>query len=106
MREGLMAEPKRLRMGIDSPSPSMHEEESRVAILQATIEHYLPQFATAVRKSAAEDIGGKAGHVILHQDAFASGYDDDEYTLLGMAVKYAGLKGVTLNIIGKNHETF
>ena len=101
-----MAEPKRLRMGIDSPSPSMHEEESRVAILQATIEHYLPAFATSVRKAAAGEIGGQAGHVILHQDAFAAGYDDDEYTLLGMAVKYAGLQGVTLNIIGTNHETF
>ena len=100
-----MPEPKRLRMGPESPSPSMHEEESRVATLQATVEHYLPQFATAVRKAAGES-GGEAGQIVLHQDAFAAGYDEDEYTLLGMAVKYAGLKGVTLRIIGKNHETF
>ena len=90
-----MAEPKRLRMGTESPSPSMHEEESRVAILQATIEHYLREFAAAVRKAADED-DGEAGEIVLHQDAFAAGYDDDEYTLLGMAIKYAGLKGVKL----------
>jgi hypothetical protein len=44
--------------------------------------------------------------MILHQDAFAAGYDDDEYTLLGMAVKYAGLQGVSVTVIGKNHDTF
>ncbi len=80
----------------------MHEAESRVATLQATIEHYLPEFAAATAKAANDP---DTGHLILHQDAFAAGYDDDEYTLLGMAVKYAGLKGITLNIIGKNEET-
>jgi hypothetical protein len=42
----------------------------------------------------------------MHQDAFAAGYDEDEYMLLGMAVKYAGLHGVEVTFIGKNHETF
>jgi hypothetical protein len=83
----------------------MHEEDSRVATLQATIEHYLPEFAAAVAKFAKES-GDDAGQLVVHQDAFAAGYHDDEYTLLGMAVKYAGLRGVTLNIIGKNHGTF
>jgi hypothetical protein len=100
-----MAEPKRLRMGTEGPSPSIHEEESRVATLQATIEHYLPEFAAAVRKAVDEGEGNEA-RLVLHQDAFAAGYGDDEYMLLGMAVKYAGLKGVVLNIIGRNHETF
>jgi len=44
--------------------------------------------------------------MVLHQDAFAAGLDDDEYTLLGMAVKYAGLYGVAISVIGTNHETF
>jgi hypothetical protein len=44
--------------------------------------------------------------LILHQDAFAAGYDDDEYLLLGMAIKYAGLHGVQVQLIGTNHETF
>ena len=39
--------------------------------------------------------------MVLHQDAFAVGLDDDEYTLLGMAVKYAGLYGVAISVIGK-----
>ena len=44
--------------------------------------------------------------MLLHQDAFAAGYHDDEYTLLGMAIKYAGLYGVMVTVGGKNHETF
>ena len=100
-----MAEPKELRMGINQPSPSMHEDETRVAVLQATVQHYLPEFDAAIKKATAE-AGADNPVIVLHQDAFAAGYDDDEYTLLGMAVKYAGLKGVTVKVIGKNHETF
>ncbi|MFO0843418.1 MAG: hypothetical protein U0797_13635 [Gemmataceae bacterium] len=44
--------------------------------------------------------------MLLHQDAFAAGYHMDEYTLLGVAVKYAGLYGVRISIGGTNHETF
>ena len=83
----------------------MHEEETRVAILQATVQYYLPDFEAAI-KQATEEVGGGDAVLVMHQDAFAAGYDDDEYTLLGMAVKYAGLKGVTVNVIGKNHATF
>ncbi len=97
-----MAEPMKLRMGTDSPSPSIHEEETRVAVLQVTVQHYIPDFANAIKKASA----GDDAVLILYQDAFAAGYDDDEYTLLGMAVKYAGLKGVTLSIAGKNQAAF
>ena len=31
--------------------------------------------------------------VMLHQDSFAADYQEDEYMLLGMAIKYAGLRG-------------
>ena len=44
--------------------------------------------------------------MLLHQDAFAAGYQDDEYTLLGMAVKFAGLHGVSVTVFGTNHESF
>ena len=97
-----MAEPKRLRMGADSAYPTMHEQESRVAVLQATVEHYLPDFDTAIKKVKA---AGDDGVLVLHQDAFAATYDDDEYMLLGMAIKYAGLYGVTVSIGGKDEET-
>ena len=97
-----MPEPKQLRVGVACSFPTMHEQESRVAILQATVQHYLPEFAAKIKKiKAAKD----DTVLILHQDAFAVGYDDDEYMLLGMAIKYAGLYGVTVNIIGKDEET-
>ena len=93
-------------MGVDCKSPDLREEEARVAVLEATVEHYLPEFAKAVAKMQPKSVGAEGDIVFLHQDAFASGYHDDEYTLLGMAVKYAGLRGVCLQFIGKNHETF
>jgi hypothetical protein len=60
----------------------------------------LPEIVKAIAEAAAEKNGGT---VILHQDAFAAAYDDDEYTLLGMAIKYAGLEGVTITVIGTGH---
>jgi hypothetical protein len=38
-------------------------------------------------------------------EAFAADYRDDEYKLLGMAVKFAGLHGKEIRIVGKNRET-
>jgi hypothetical protein len=93
-----------LKMGADLKSPSLHEEETRVATLMATVEHYIPEFVRGVEELAAEN--DESSLMILHQDAFAANYDLDEYTLLGMAVKYAGCKGIELHIMGKNHQTF
>ena len=102
-----MVEPKRLTMGVNCKSPNMQEEETRVAVLQATVEHYLPAFAKAIADFQPKSGDNDGGILYLHQDAFASGYDDDdEYTLLGMAVKYAGLHGIDVNFTGKNHDTF
>jgi predicted amidohydrolase YtcJ len=39
------------------------------------------------------------------QDSFAADYQDDEYTLLGKAIKFAGLHGKELRIIGTKRET-
>jgi hypothetical protein len=100
-----MAPAKHLTMGVDSRSPTKEEEAERIAVLRATIEKYLPEFVVGIRKAVAENEGNDA-IIVLHQDAFAAGYDDDEYLLLGMAVKYAGLHGLAVNIIGANHGTF
>jgi hypothetical protein len=100
-----MATAKRLTKGIDSPSPSPAEERERIAVLHATVEEYLPEFAKTVARFAAE-AEDERSEIVMHQDAFAAGYDDDEYALLGMAVKYAGLHGVAVRFIGKNHATF
>jgi hypothetical protein len=58
------------------------ERMQRESSLIATIRRKLPDFA----KACAVD----AELVLLHQDAFAADYQEDEYTLLGMAIKYAG----------------
>ena len=57
----------------------------------------LPDFA----KMCADD----TEQVLLHQDAFAADYQEDEYMLLGMAIKYTGLRGKEVRVIGKNRTT-
>jgi len=42
---------------------------------------------------------------MVHQDWFAADYQDDEYALLGMAIKYTGLRGKEVRVIGKNRSS-
>jgi hypothetical protein len=68
------------------------------ANLIAAIEKMLPDFARACR---APD----TPVVIMHQDAFAADYQEEEYRLIGMAVKFAGICGKEVRIIGTNRKT-
>jgi hypothetical protein len=78
----------------DMPVEDLMERE---AALTAEIESLLPDFANSCRDQAAV--------VIIHQDGFAADYQDDEYALLGKAIKLAGLHGKEVHIIGKNRDT-
>lgn len=73
------------------------ERMQRESSLIATIRRMLPDFA----KMCADD----TEQVLLHQDAFAADYREDEYMLLGMAIKYAGLRGKEVRVIGKNRSS-
>lgn len=66
--------------------------------LRVEVEKQLPDFVKMLR-------GSGAPVVILHQDAFAADYQDAEFRLLGMAIKYAGIFGKTVQIHGRNRET-
>jgi hypothetical protein len=66
--------------------------------LIAAIEQMLPDFARACR---AHD----TPVVIMHQDAFAADYQGEEYRLIGMAIKFAGICGKEIRIHGRNRET-
>jgi hypothetical protein len=79
------------------PNISDEELRERKAALSAEIRRLLPDFVESCRNK--EDV------VIIHQDSFAADYQQDEYTLLGMAIKFAGLHGKELRIIGTNRET-
>ena len=76
------------------PEEELMEKE---AALAAEVERLLPDFVKSCRD--------KADVVIIHQDAFAADYQDQEYELLGKAIKFAGLHGKEVRIIGKNRET-
>lgn len=73
----------------------IHEKQ-----LTKKIENVLPDFVNAVKLAAK---GESKKQIIIHQDAFSADYD--EYELLGMAIKYAGLYGVSITIQGLNRET-
>ena len=66
--------------------------------LIAAIEEILPDFVRACRNPDAPVI-------IMHQDAFAADYQDDECKLLGRAIKFAGICGKEVHIIGTNRHT-
>jgi hypothetical protein len=91
--------------GVEQNSPNAAEKKRRIDTVLATVEHYLPEFAKGVKEAAKK--ATKSGQedqpmMVLHQDAFAAGYHKDEYILLGLAIKYAGLHNVAVTIIGKN----
>lgn len=87
----------RLIPGPKQPVTSAAEHDSRRRLMLRLVPQYLPDFARSL--DAPLDV------ITIHQDAFASGFHADEYTLLGMCIKFAGETGRTVMIIGKNGET-
>jgi hypothetical protein len=73
------------------------ERMQRESSLIATVRTKPPDFA----KACADD----AELVLVHQDAFAADYQEHEYVLLGMAIKYAGLRGKEVRVIGQTRNT-
>jgi hypothetical protein len=63
-------------MGYSHSKMTNDERKQRESSLIATIRKNLPDFA----KASADD----TELVLLHQDAFAADYQEDEYALLGM----------------------
>ncbi len=61
---------------------------------KAAFERDLPDYARMCQ--------GDEPMIVFHQDAFAADYQHNEFALLGMAIKYAGLMGKEVRIIGKN----
>ena len=79
------------------PTISDEELRQRKAALLIEIRRLLPDFV--------KSCGNDDDVIILHQDSFAADYQQDEYALLGMAIKFAGLHGKEVRIIGTNRET-
>lgn len=80
------------------PQFNVTDDLNGEAKLRETVERELPEFAKMIKEA-------KVDYVILHQDAFASGYDVKEYILFGMVLKYAGLHKQQVRIIGTPGET-
>ncbi len=74
-----------------------NEIMQRQSELVSRVQSSLPDFV----KACAADVDT----VLLHQDAFAATYQEDEYSILGMAIKYAGLCGKEVRVIGSTGQT-
>lgn len=70
----------------------MSKEHDKQKVIE-TIERQLPDFVKAVKFGSGDEM------LIFHQDAFAADYQEEEFRLLGMAVKYAGLHGREITIV-------
>jgi hypothetical protein len=88
---------RELRSDYPQTMMNSHERMQRESNLVAIIGEKLPEFAKACADNTEL--------VLIHQDAFAADYQEDEYALLGMAIKYAGLRGKEVRVIGKNRST-
>jgi hypothetical protein len=72
-----------------------------IAILgdhNGTHRQYLPTYSASNLLPIPQRCGDE-------DHTFAADYQEDEYTLLGMAIKYAGLRGKEVRVIGKNRQT-
>jgi hypothetical protein len=70
----------------------MSKEQGKQKMIEE-IEKQLPDFVKAVKFGAGDEM------LMFHQDAFAADYQEEEFRLLGMAVKYAGLHGREITIV-------
>lgn len=73
-------------------------DKNKEAQIRSLVEKNLPDWAKACQS-------GEADGLLLHQDAFAADYQEDELYLLGAAIKYAGLYNREVRIHGTNRET-
>ncbi len=73
-------------------------KEQRKLHIKNLVEKNLPNFIELNKESA--------DNILLHQDAFAADYQEEELLLLGAAIKYIGMtSGKEVTIIGKDQET-
>lgn len=88
----------RLVKGPDQPKTTAKGEKLRREQLHRLLPKYLPDIVKVIRTDNIDVL-------TIHQDAFASSFHADEYTLLGMSVKYAGEFGMAVSFSGTNGET-
>lgn len=77
------------------------ELEKKEAEIIDVIQQLAPGFRDMINEAK---LSGKPS-ILIHQDAFATDYQSEELNLLGSAIKYAGMSGINVQIIGVNRET-
>jgi len=70
-----------------------HEKFQRELDLRYEVQRRLPEFAAACESDTEV--------VLMHQDAFAADLQEEEFALLGRAIKFAGLFGKDVTIAAR-----
>ena len=73
------------------------KEKQLIDFLETKIPDFVKMISSAVKS-------GKKS-IIIHQDAFCADYQEDEYALLGKAIKSCGIFGIEIHITGANRST-
>lgn len=69
--------------------------------LLAEVKEKLPEFYNMITLNTKD----AETNIVLHQDTFGADYQEEEYTLLGKAIKSAGIYGKQVQVIGFNRKT-
>lgn len=93
-----MPVPLTLVPGIRTAVPPPEELNRREEVIRLTAHKYLPEFVKAVEEAVTNNVM----NVATPQDVFAVNYEIDDLTLIGVAVKYAGIYGIGVQIFGTN----
>lgn len=80
-------------------SIDMDTEEQRIQMLTNTVDRYCPGFSHGIQIAKQKRIP-----LVMDHNEFSKTYTKDEYTLLGICVKFAGLHGVVLMFVGENGQ--
>jgi hypothetical protein len=88
---------------IEDVSPSTYGLPKRVAVSRLSVDRRADDAFTEMVRVQMPNIAavcdGPAEEAVFHQKDFGSGYHKDDITLIGTAVKYAGLCGKTVRFI-------
>jgi hypothetical protein len=80
-------------------------DKERIHNIESELSHSIEKLLPEFKKLIDIAINSNVEKVLIHQDAFAVNYNLDEFVLLGKAIKYAGIHGITIMFHGKNRET-
>lgn len=74
-------------------------------ILKKRLLHLVSEMESKFPKLKEAIDSNENDAIVFHQDTFAPDLNTIDFIAIGMVIKYIGLSGKTVQIVGKNRET-